>query len=648
MCGIAGAIVPSGKVVSPRRLEAMTAVIAHRGPDGAGTWIAPDGRVGLGHRRLSIIDLSSAGFQPMASASGRYTVTFNGEIYNFGSLRKELEGAGARFHTHSDTEVMLAAFDAWGVSFALTRLTGMFALAVWDTTESALWIARDRLGIKPLYYSIQDGELTFASELRALVVWKGKIPPVSAEGLTEYLRLGYVPGPISIFEGIQKLSPGCYAVYRAGQLSKPQAYWKLADVVRAGMAQPIIDTAQALNTLEEKLRGAVASHMVSDVPLGAFLSGGIDSSTVVALMQIQSGRPVKTFSIGFQERGYDEAQHAGAVAQHLGTEHTELYVTDNDARSVIPYLPDIYDEPFADPSQIPTFLVSKLAREHVTVALSGDGGDELFTGYNRYVFVARFWQRLQLMPLSLRRMAAFGISSTSPEAWDTFFKRAAPFLPRKFVPALPGQKMHKIASILSSSSLLAVHSKLVAQWANPQALLNPSWFHKGLLWRDQLSRYEGLSAPEQQMVWDAQTYLVDDILTKVDRASMRVGLEARVPLLDHNVVEFAWRIPMSMKLKDGSGKWLLKQLLYRHVPQSLVERPKMGFSVPVDAWLRETLREWAQTYLAEDRLMAEGFFDARVVRQTWEQHLKAEIDAGGRIWTLLMFQIWLEKVKTWV
>jgi len=640
--------VPSGKVVNPRRLEAMTAVIAHRGPDGAGTWIAPDGRVGLGHRRLSIIDLSSAGFQPMASASGRYTVSFNGEIYNFGSLRKELEAAGIRFYSHSDTEVMLAAFDAWGVSFALTRLTGMFAMAVWDATEGALWIARDRLGIKPLYYSLQDGELTFASELRALVVWKGKIPPVSAEGLTEYLRLGYVPGPISIFEGIQKLPPGCCAVYRAGQLSKPQAYWKLADVVRAGLAQPIIDTTQALDALEEKLRGAVASHMVSDVPLGAFLSGGIDSSTVVALMQIQSSSPVKTFSIGFQERGYDEAQHAAAVAQHLGTEHTELYVTDNDARSVIPYLPDIYDEPFADPSQIPTFLVSKLAREHVTVALSGDGGDELFAGYNRYVFVARFWQRLQLMPLSLRRMAVCGISSTSPEAWDTFFKRAAPFLPRNFVPALPGQKMHKIASILSSSSLLAVHSKLVAQWANPQALLNPSWYHNGLLWRDQLSRYEGLSAPQQQMVWDAQTYLVDDILTKVDRASMRVGLEARVPFLDHNVVEFAWRIPMSMKLKDGSGKWLLKQLLYRHVPQSLVERPKMGFSVPVDAWLRGTLREWAETYLAEDRLRSEGFFDARVVRQTWEQHLKGKIDAGSPIWTLLMFQIWLEKVKTWV
>jgi asparagine synthase (glutamine-hydrolysing) len=369
---------------------------------------------------------------------------------------------------------------------------------------------------------------------------------------------------------------------------------------------------------------------------------------VVALMQAQTSRPVKTFSIGFQERGYDESLHAAAVARHLGTEHTDLYVTDTDARAVIPQLPDIYDEPFADPSQIPTFLVSKLAREHVTVALSGDGGDELFAGYNRYVFVARFWQRLQLLPSPLRRLAARALSSPSPAAWDAFYERAALFLPRHFIPALPGQKMHKIASILPSPSLLALHARLVAQWANPKTVLNPRWYHDGLLWQDQLGQDDALLAPEQQMVWDTQTYLVDDILTKVDRASMRVGLEARVPLLDHNMVEFAWRIPMSMKLKDGTGKWLLKQLLYRHVPQALVDRPKMGFSVPIDAWLRGSLREWAQTYLAEDRIIAEGFFDARVVRQTWEQHLKGAIDAGGPLWTLLMFQLWLEKVKKWV
>ena len=648
MCGLAGAIVTAGNHISPQRLEAMTSAITHRGPDAYGIWISPDGRVGLGHRRLSIIDLSAAGAQPMASASGRYTVSFNGEIYNFAALRRELESLGTQFRGHSDTEVMLAAFDCWGVPAALPHLVGMFALAVWDAVESTLYIARDRIGIKPLYYYSLGGSLAFASELRPLVVWQGKLPSVSAQGLTEFLRLGYVPGPASIFEGIYKLPPGCFAVFRSGVLSEPQAYWKLTDAVRAGMAHPLTEEKQALDALETKLRGAVASHMVSDVPLGAFLSGGIDSSTVVALMQSQSSRPVKTFSIGFHERGYDEAQHAAAVARHLGTEHTELYVTDADARAVIPQLPDIYDEPFADASQIPTFMVSQLTRQHVKVALSGDGGDELFAGYNRYVFVARFWQRLQVLPLPLRRLAASVLSCPSPAAWDAFFERVGPLLPRHMIPALPGQKMYKVASILPSRSLLALHGRLVAQWVNPQAVLNARWFHDGLLWENQLECDKALSDPQQQMVWDAQTYLVDDILTKVDRASMRVGLEARVPLLDHEVVEFAWRIPMSMKLKGGTGKWLLKQLLYRHIPPALVDRPKMGFSVPVDTWLRGSLREWAEACLAEDRLNAEGFFDARAVRQTWERHLRGDVDAGGPLWTLLMFQLWLEKAKKWV
>lgn len=648
MCGIAGVMVPTGDTVNPARLKAMTDVIAHRGPDGAGTWISRDGRVGLGHRRLSIIDLSPAGAQPMASASGRYVVSFNGEIYNFAALRREMEGLGVRFRGHSDTEVMLAAFEQWGVSASLPRLAGMFALAVWDGVDNVVCIARDRIGIKPLYYSTVGGGFAFASELRPLVVWQGELPSISAQGFTEFLRLGYVPGPASIFEGIHKFPPGCFAVFRSGVLSEPQPYWSLTDAVRAGIAQPVIDANRALVALEEKLRGAVASHMVSDVPLGAFLSGGIDSSTVVALMQTQSTRPVKTFAIGFNERGYDEAQHAAAVARHLGTEHTELYVTDADARAVIPQLPDVYDEPFADASQIPTFLVSRLTRQHVTVALSGDGGDELFAGYNRYVFVSRFWKQLQALPLSLRRLAARALSRPSPAAWDAFFDRVDSFLPRRLAPALPGQKMHKIAAVLPSPSLLALHGRLIAQWANPKVVLNGQWFHDGLLWESRLARDNALSSPQQQMVWDIQTYLVDDILTKVDRASMRVGLEARVPLLDHEVIEFAWRIPMSMKIKSGTGKWLLKQVLYRHVPPALVDRPKMGFSVPVDAWLRSPLRDWAQDYLAESRLQSEGFFDARVVSQTLEQHLRGAINVGGSIWTLLMFQLWLEKVKKWV
>lgn len=648
MCGIVGVIVRPGAKVPSLRLQMMTNVIAHRGPDGAGTWISADGHVGLGHRRLSIIDVSDAGAQPMTSASARYTVSFNGEIYNFQALRQELENAGARFRGHSDTEVMLAAFDAWGISAALPRMTGMFALSVWDAEEQTLCIARDRLGIKPLYYSTTNNELVFASELRALVAWQGKLPPVSAQALAEYVRLGYVPGPVSIFEGIYKLPPGTFSVYRAGVLSQPQAYWKLSNVVNAGMNSPLANTTEALDGLEAKLRSAVASHMVSDVPLGAFLSGGIDSSTVVALMQAQSSRPIKTFSIGFHEHGYDEAQHAAAVARHLRTEHTELYISDADARAVIPDLPDIYDEPFADPSQIPTFLVSKLAREHVTVALSGDGGDELFAGYNRYVFVARFWERLKFLPLPLRKLAGRALSGIPPATWDSMFRRTSPLLPSNLSPALPGQKMHKIASILPSESLIALQRLLVAQWPNPERVLAGRWAHTNEKDLGRLYHDNTLSATQQQMIWDTQTYLVDDILTKVDRASMRVGLEARVPLLDHEVVEFAWRIPMSMKLKEGSGKWLLKQLLYRHVPLELVDRPKMGFGVPVDSWLRGSLQEWAESYLAKDRLIDEGFFDARVVRQTWEQHLNGVVNAGGQLWTLLMFQLWFEKVKKWV
>lgn len=648
MCGIAGVVADPGISIERQRLATMTDVITHRGPDDSGIWISPEGNVGLGHRRLSIIDLSSLGAQPMLSASGRYAVAFNGEIYNFPDLRRELEAAGFQFRGHSDTEVMLAAFESWGIEATLQRLTGMFAFGVWDAHEQALWLARDRIGIKPLYYSTSSGQLTFASELRALVVWQGTVPGVSAQGLTDYLRLGYVPGPLSIFESIYKLPPGHYAVYRHGVLSEAKAYWQLSRVIQQGMRESYADSQNAIDALEEKLRIAVASHMIADVPLGAFLSGGVDSSTVVALMQTQSSRPIKTFSIGFHEQGYNEAEHAKAVARHLGTEHTELYVSDADARAIIPQLPDVYDEPFADPSQIPTLLVSQLARHHVTVALSGDGGDELFAGYNRYVFVAQFWQRLKRLPLAVRKLASHALSTFSPAAWDAFFQAASPFLPPRFLPALPGQKMHKIASILPARTLLALHSRLIAQWATPQAVLGSQWLNNTLSGEHRLAQQVDLSAAEQQMAWDAQTYLVDDILTKVDRASMRFGLEARVPLLDHNVVEFAWRIPMSMKLKDGNGKWILRQLLYRHVPKELIDRPKMGFSVPVDEWLRGSLRGWAENYLTEKRLNEEGYLDTRVVRQTWEQHLKGRVNAGGQLWTLLMFQTWLEKAKTWV
>lgn len=643
MCGIAGVVLAPGKAVDKNRLIAMSQVVAHRGPDGSGYWIAPGGNVGLTHRRLSIIDLSPAGAQPMVSASGRYTVTYNGEIYNFPVLKKTLEADGVIFRGHSDTEVLLAAFERFGITDTLKRIDGMFAFAVWDEREQALTLARDRIGIKPLFYSAAQGELIFASELRPLVVWRGMLPAVSPQGLSEFLRLGYVPAPLSIFQNIFKLPPGHYAVYRQGTLSLPTAYWDYIAVARQGMAAPMADEASALAALENTLRASVARHMLSDVPLGAFLSGGIDSSTVVALMQEQSSRPVKTFSIGFTETDYNEAIHASAVARHLGTEHNELYITDADARAVIPQLPDIYDEPFADVSQIPTFLVSQLARRQVTVALSGDGGDELFAGYNRYVFVANFWGKLQKLPVGLRRMAAEIISSPGSDAWDRFSR----VMPDSVRPAMLGHKIQKLAAILPSASVLALQTRLVSQWATPQAILSDRY--KNDMEQDYLGAdIHDLPAPIQQMLWDAKVYMVDGILTKVDRASMRVGLEARVPLLDHHVVELAWRIPLHMKLRHREGKWLLKQLLYKYVPKELVERPKMGFSVPIDNWLRGVLHHWADSYLAEKRLSTEGYFDANAVCHTWQEHSNGRVSRGGALWTVLMFQTWLEKAKKWV
>lgn len=647
MCGIAG-VASCERAIHSSKLDRMRDTLSHRGPDGAGSWISSDGRVGLSHRRLSILDPSAAGVQPMHSNSGRYSISFNGEIYNFADLRKELEAAGMSFIGHSDTEIILGACERWGVVDALPRLAGMFAFAIWDAQESTLYLARDRVGIKPFYYSHQDGEFSFASELRSLVNWRGSLPPISKCGLNEYLRLGYVPCPLSIFEGIWKLPPGTYMTWRAGKLSEPRFFWTYLDAVSRGRACSFTDEHSALTELERVLRVSVARHMVSDVPLGAFLSGGIDSSIVVALMQAQSIRPIQTFSIGFSAAAYNEAKYAARVAAYLGTEHTELYITDADARRIIPYLPDAYDEPFADVSQIPTILVSQLARSQVTVALSGDGGDELFAGYNRYIFVSSFWRKLQRLPLGLRRMAAACLRYPSVAHWDAFFKAAGLLIPQSLQPNLLGQKMHKIGAILPSDSLLALHSRLVAQWAIPQAALNPEWRGGEALWKEMLQEDPSLTPPMQQAVWDAQTYMVDDILTKVDRASMRFGLEARVPLLDHTVVETAWRVPEVMKLRDGQGKWLLKQLLYRYVPQSLVDRPKMGFGVPIEAWLREGVRDWAETYLDEKRLRSEGYLDADVIRQAWLHHQNGSSESGGPLWTILMFQQWLEHCRTWL
>ena len=648
MCGIAGFFQFSEGPAQSQLLKAMTDVMAHRGPDGSGQWISEDGRVGLGHRRLSVIDLSPLGAQPMHSGSGRFVISYNGEIYNFRELREDLEARQFVFRGHSDTEVILAACEEWGPLETLKRLNGMFAIALWDQQEQEFLLARDRVGIKPLFYSLTDKGISFGSELRPLVLYQGSMPPISRQGLTEFLRLGYVPCPLSIFEGIEKLAPGNFIRCKPGHASKPEPYWRYDDVVRAGTENSFSDNRDALQALDQQLRRSVASQMVSDVPLGAFLSGGIDSSTVVALMQAQSGRAVKTFSIGFEEEGYNEAVHAAAVARHLQTDHTELTVTERDAMDVIPQVPAIYDEPFADVSQLPTTLVSRLARQDVTVVLSGDGGDELFAGYYRYAFVSSYWKRLQRMPDALRRLAALGLSTPSVAGWDRFFGYASRVLPASMVPALAGQKAHKAASILPSKSLLQLHVRLVSQWANPQSVLHRNWFHPDVLWQGQLDRNDNLSDALQQSVWDAQTYMVDDILTKVDRATMSVGLEARVPLLDHEAVELAWRIPEHMKLRDGGGKWLLKKLLRNYVPAELIDRPKMGFSVPIDSWLRGSLRSWAEDSLESHRLSEQGYFNPNAIRQTWEQHQTGKVDRGGPLWTALVFQQWLESTKSWL
>lgn len=650
MCGIVGVVLPAGQQVARDRLEGMNDCLRHRGPDGRGIWLSPDRSAGFGHRRLSIIDLSPLGAQPMTSRNGQYTIAFNGEIYNFTDLRHQLEKLGSPFRGHSDTEVLLAGFEQWGVVQTLKRLAGMFAIALWDGADGTVYLARDRLGIKPLYYGVVDGQLLFASELRPLVGWLGRLPDIAADALAAYLRLGYVPGPESIFEGIRKLEPGTWLAFRRGEHGAPQAFWSLADAVESGAAAPIADPAEALAGLEATLATCVGEHMVADVPLGAFLSGGIDSSTVVAVMQSLSSRPVRTFSIGFREAGYDEAGHAAAVARHLRTDHTELYVTEQDAQRLIPELPVTYDEPFADASQIPTMLVSRLARSAVTVALSGDGGDELFAGYNRYLFVANFWRRLSSLPLPVRHVAARLLAGIPPSAWDRVFSGFGHLLPRSRMPPLPGQKIQKVAAILGTRSLRDAHWRLVSQWAVPELAMSPPR-RAAVASSLPALRYEGALGMDdvlQQMIWDVQTYLVEDILTKVDRASMHYGLEARVPFLDHRVAEYALRVPLSLKIRDGEGKWLLRQLLYRHVPRELVDRPKMGFSVPVDQWLRGSLRDWAGSLLSPAALSSNGWLDDATVRQTWQAHLSGAADRGGPLWTVLMFQAWWERAQAWV
>ena len=645
MCGIIGIRAHGASTFDRRKLEQMTDMLAHRGPDGHGVWATPDATVGLGHRRLAIIDRSALGSQPMVSASGRFVISFNGEIYNFISLRTELAKCGARFRGESDTEVMLAAIETWGFTSALQRAAGMFAMGVWDEEDRVLYLARDRIGIKPLYYASSGAGTAFASEIRPLVHWLGKLPPLSKRGLQEYLRLGYVPAPLTIFENVAKLPPATILRVTADGAQAPEVYWSLLANTCAASIERSHDEPSLRAQLEEMLDRSVREHMIADVPLGAFLSGGIDSSTVVALMQRSSTRPVRTFTIGFGEAGFDESKHAAAVARQLGTDHTELTVTDAEARDLIPIVPSVYDEPFADASQLPTMAVSRLARTQVTVALSGDGGDELFAGYDRYPFVAEMWRRIGRTPAMLRRPAAGFLRTLPAERWNALFRCFGRVLPSGCIPVLAGQKIYKGAALLGAESVEALSRAMVAQWAVPELMLGPRMRPEETA-RD-VDCNAGLDTIDRQILWDMANYLPDDILTKVDRASMHYGLEARVPLLDHRIIEFALGLPITMKIREGTGKWLLRQVLYRHVPQEVVDRPKMGFNVPIAAWLRGPLRPWAQSLLDAKRIRQEGLLDEHTVAQTWHAHLTGAVDRGSSLWTLLMLQAWWDRAKTW-
>ncbi len=599
----------------------MANALQHRGPDDSGAWADAGAGVAFGFRRLAILDLSPAGHQPMASASRRYVIAFNGEVYNFREMRVELEGAGRSFSGHSDTEVILAAVEAWGLEAALRRFIGMFAIALWDRRERRLTLVRDRLGIKPLYYGWSGGALLWGSELKALRAYPGFCGEIDRGALCLHLRHSNIPAPHSIYRNIFKLPPGCFLTFdwpnpQPGA-REPVAYWSARRVTEEGAADLFPgDEAEAADRLESLLREAVRLRMIADVPLGAFLSGGIDSSTVVAMMQSQSARPVKTFSIGFPEAGYDEAPYARAVAARLGTEHHELYVTPREALEVIPRLPEIFDEPFSDSSQIPTYLVSRLTRGEVTVALSGDGGDELFCGYGRYASAVSIWRVLGRIPLPLRRAAGA---------------------------LLPGRRGKIRRGILGTPTAEALYRRLISHWKDPAALVPGAVEPSTAAAR--LGETPGaLAFPRHMMLADLLCYLPDDILTKVDRASMAVGLEARVPLLDHRVVEFAARLPLSMKMRGGRGKWILRQVLGRYLPQELTERPKKGFGVPMGQWLRGPLRDWAGDLLSGERLRREGYFDPAPIRRMWADHLSGAGDSNYYLWDVLMFQAWLQ---TW-
>ncbi|MCC7410750.1 MAG: asparagine synthase (glutamine-hydrolyzing) [Gammaproteobacteria bacterium] len=642
MCGTLA--IGAGRSGDPAAtIETMIARLGHRGPDGHGVWSDGAAGIGLGHTRLAVLDLSPAGQQPMASADGRWVITFNGEIYNHRVLRGELEARGTRFRGHCDTEVLVEACAIWGVEATLRRVNGMFAFGLWDRQARCLHLGRDRIGEKPLYYGHAGPDLVFASELGAIAAHPRFTPQVDRSALAAYLRYGCVPGSLSIHAGIRKLPPGCVVsvpVASSGEWPAPQPYWRLPEPATA-VPGARHDDAAAIAQLDTLLTDAVATRLDADVPLGAFLSGGIDSSLVVALAQRSSSRPVQTFSIGFDVPGYDEAPFARAIAAQLGTDHHEIYVGEREAREVVPDLARIYAEPFADASQIPACLISRVARRQVTVVLSGDGGDELFGGYYRYFLGARIARWNRYVPAAIRRMAAHGLRLPAPQSWDRVLRTLEQVLPRSARPLPPGERMHKLADALEATDAGDLYRRLVSQWPDAEALVRGHAHRADSAGADAV-RHATADVAAAMMHADLRTYLPDDLLVKLDRASMAVGLEARVPLLDHRVVEYAATLPAGLKLTPTGGKRILKAVLSKYLPQQLFERPKMGFAVPIDAWLRGPLRDWAEDLLDEQRLRREGWFEPGPIRQVWREHLSGRRNRQYALWTVLMFQAWAQ------
>jgi asparagine synthase (glutamine-hydrolysing) len=648
MCGITG-FLDTRRDDTTAELEAkvtrMSDAIIHRGPDDSGAWIDASAGIALGFRRLAIVDLTPTGHQPMVSSSGRFVMVFNGEIYNYAEMRNELISAGVSFRGTSDSEVMVEAIDAWGLTPSIKRFNGQFAFALWDRRDRVMHLVRDRVGVKPMYFGWSGDVLLFGSELKCLRAYPDFRGEINRDALTLYMRHNYIPAPYSIYQGVQKQTPGTILSFpydRPGIIPESEVFWSAHSAVEAGLANPFTGSeTEAIEQLDSLLRESVRLRMMADVPLGAFLSGGVDSSAIVALMQAESSRPVKTFTIGFHEDDYNEAEHARKVAAHLKTEHTELMVTPQEAQAVIPKLPALYDEPFSDSSQIPTYLVSEMTRKHVTVSLSGDGGDELFAGYNRYFWGRDIWSRIGWMGSGIREALAGGMRVLSPQTWDAVFRGLKPVLPQSFRVPAAGEKMQKMADVVAVDSPQNLYNHLVSHWKHPEELVIGGLEPRTPL-TDTAQWPDIPDFTRWMMYMDLVTYLPDDILAKVDRASMGVSLEARVPYLDdHRVIEYAWRLPMNMKIRDGQGKWILRQVLYKYVPKELIERPKMGFGIPIDAWLRGPLRDWAEDLLDESRMRAEGFINPAPVQKYWRDHLSGVHNYQYYLWDILVFQEWL-------